>query len=148
MINPPMLSRALASLAVLVLLLSGCASNDSKPTSYIEEKRENLKTQAQQVRVVDPDAKVASTVNDIEVVDIRTTTVDERMRITVVLKNNRGRRDVFNVRMRWLDSAGMLAAQYDPWETIALEGQEEKAITLNAPSERIEDFRLEMQSND
>lgn len=128
-------------------LLTACGS-DPKPTSQILETRENLKTDKGDVRVVDPNAKVASTVNKIEVVDIRTTTVNERMQITVTLKNNRGRRDVINVRMRWLDSGGLLAAQYDPWQTVALEGMEEKAITLNAPTPRAEDFRIEMQAND
>lgn len=138
----------LSACACLSLVTAGCASNEAKPSSQILETRENLKTEKDQVRVVDPQAKVASRVNKIEVVDIRTTTVDDRMRITVLLKNNRGRRDVINVRMRWLDSAGLVAAQYDAWETIALEGMEEKAVTLNAPTARAEDFRIEMQAND
>lgn len=137
--------------ALLVLALGGisaCATNQSEPTSRIETQRESLKTDKDEVRVVSVDAKVASTVNDIEVLDIRTTTVNDRMQITVLLKNNRGRRDVFSVRMRWLDSAGLMAAQYDPWQTFALEGQEEMTITLNAPTPRAQDFRLEMQAND
>lgn len=134
--------------ASFVLLANGCASNEAKPTNVILESRENLKTEKDQVRLVDPQAKVAGTVNQIQVKDIRTTTVNDKMQITAVLKNNRGRRDVINLRMRWLDSAGMLAAQYDPWETIAIEGMEEKMVTLNAPTPRVQDFRIEMQAND
>ena len=138
----------LSACICLPLFISACASNDAKSTHQILETRENLKTEKDQVRVVDPQAKVASSVNKIEVRDIRTTTVGERMQITLLLKNNRGRRDVINVRMRWLDSAGLMAAQYDPWETVALEGMEEKTVTLNAPTPRAEDFRIEMQAND
>ena len=137
----------LISLNVLVLLTAGCAS-DVKPTNVIVDDRENLKTKPNQVRNVDPSAKVVSLVDQIQIQDIRTSTLNGRMQITIVLKNNRGRRDVINMRMRWLDSAGVLAAQYDPWQTIALEGFEEKAITLNSPTPRAEDFRIEMQTNE
>ena len=133
---------------LLIFTVIGCSSPDVKPTNVVIDSRENLKTDPGQARQVDPAAKVVSSANKIKVLDIRTTTVNGRMQITVLLKNDRGLRDVINVRMRWLDGAGIMAAQYDPWETVALEGFEEKTITLNSPTPRAEDFRLEMQSND
>lgn len=131
----------------LALGLAGCRSGP-EPTSRIVTEREDLRTQPGQGRQVEPTAKVVGTVNRIRVTDIRTTTVDGRMQISVTLRNERGRRDVFGVRMRWLDSLGVAAAQYDPWETVALEGGAERVLTLNAPTPRATDFRIELQTND
>jgi uncharacterized protein YcfL len=41
----------------------------------------------------------------------------------------------------------LAAAQYDPWETIAIEGQEQKMVNLMAPTPKAVDFRIELQSN-
>ena len=133
---------------VFMLGLSGCGQPGPKPTSEIVTHREDLRTEPGQASKVDPATKVLGAANKIKVTDIRTTTVGAAMQITVTFKNERGRRDVFNVRMRWLDSAGVMAAQYDPWETVALEGLADKSVTLNAPTPRATDFRIELQGND
>jgi uncharacterized protein YcfL len=139
----------LLATGIALSMLAGCATNKEKekPTSVVITKQENLKTEANVARQVDPASKLAGTVNKIKVVDIRTTTVNERMYITIELKNDRGLRDVINYRLRWLDANGLMAAQYDPWQTIALEGFEQKTIALTAPTPKATDFRIEIQSN-
>ena len=69
------------------------------------------------------------------------------MLVDFVMKNDRGRRDVVNYRFRWLDANGIAVTQYDPWETIALEGQEESVLSVSSPVESAVDFRIELKSN-
>lgn len=127
-------------------LIFGCASSPP-PTNKIIAKQENLKTEQSQARIVVPETKVVGKANNVIVKEIRTTTLGNRMLVDFVMKNDRGRRDVVNYRFRWLDANGIAVTQYDPWETIALEGQEESVLSVSSPVESAVDFRIELKSN-
>lgn len=127
-------------------LIFGCVPSPP-PTNKIIAKQENLKTEQSQARIVIPETKVVGKVNNVIVKEIRTTTLGNRMLVDFVVKNDRGRRDVVNYRFRWLDANGVAVTQYDPWETIALEGQEESVLSVSSPVESAVDFRIELKSN-
>lgn len=133
--------------ALLALSLAACASSGPPPTSQIIQHQENLKTEPSQARLVDPATKVVGKANSVVVREIRTQTVGDKMIVDFVLFNDRGRRDVFNYRLRWLDPNGMAVSQYDPWETAALEGHEQSVLSVTAPVPSAADFRIELKPN-
>lgn len=133
--------------AVVFLLLAACASNPLPPTSQIIKHKENLKTEPNQARLVDPTTKVVGQANNVTAREIRTQTANGRMIVDFVLFNDRGRRDVVNFRLRWLDPNGITVSQYDPWETVALEGHEQSVLSVTAPTDAATDFRIELKTN-
>lgn len=133
---------------ITLLVLTGCAGSASPPpTSRIIDHQENLKTEPNKARLVEPTAKVVGNANNIVVKEIRTHTINGRMTVDCVLYNDRGRRDVISYRMRWLDPNGLATGQYDPWETVALEGHEQSVLSVTAPTASATDFRFEIKLN-
>ena len=96
---------------------------------------------------MEPTTKVVGKANDVTVREIRTQTVNGRMMVDYVLFNDRGRRDVVNYRVRWLDPNGMTISQYDPWETVSLEGHDQSVLSVTAPTIAATDFRIELKPN-
>jgi uncharacterized protein YcfL len=133
--------------SLVFLFLAACAGKEPPPTSQIIEHQENLKTEPNQARQVVPATKVVGKANDVSVREIRTQTVNGRLLVDYVLFNDRGRRDVINYRLRWLDPNGMTISQYDPWESIALEGHEQSVLSVTAPTPAAADFRIELKLN-
>jgi uncharacterized protein YcfL len=127
--------------------LVACAGKEPPPSSKIIDHQENLRTEQDQARLVDPSMKVVGSVNKIAVKEIRTRTLNNRMIVDFSIHNDRGLRDVINYRVRWLDPNGMMVTQYDPWETIALEGHEQSVLSLTAPTTTSSDFRIEIKTN-
>ena len=74
--------------------------------------------------------KVTSTADNIVVRGVRTKFVKGHMKADFKLYNDRGRRNVVNYRVQWLDKEGMMASPYDAWLTTALEGQQELILSL------------------
>jgi uncharacterized protein YcfL len=130
-----------------ILVLAACAGKEPPPTSRIIDHQENLKTEPNQARLVEPATKVVGEANNVAVREIRTQTLNGRMIVDYVLYNDRGRRDVINYRVRWLDPNGMTISQYDPWETVALEGHEQSVLSVTAPTITATDFRIELKPN-
>lgn len=130
-----------------VLVFAACAGKEPPPTSHIIDHQENLKTEPNQARLVEPATKVVGKANNVAVQEIRTQTLNGRMIIDYVLFNDRGRRDVINYRVRWLDPNGMTINRYDPWETVALEGHEQSVLSVTAPTIAATDFRIELKPN-
>lgn len=91
--------------------------------------------------------KVQSTADNILVKGVRTKFVKGHMKADFKLFNNRGRRNVINYRVQWLDRDGMMASPYDPWLTTALEGNQETIVTMMSPNTHAVDYRLELQTN-
>lgn len=91
--------------------------------------------------------KVQSTADSILVKGIRTKFVKGHLKADFKLLNNRGRRNVINYRVQWLDKEGMLASPYDSWLTTALEGHQEMIVTIMSPNKNAVDYRLELQAN-
>lgn len=91
--------------------------------------------------------KVQSTADNILVKGVRTKFVKGHMKADFKLLNNRGRRNVVNYRVQWLDKDGMMASPYDAWFTTALEGQQETIVTVMSPNKNAVDYRLELQNN-
>jgi len=94
-----------------------------------------------------PSDKVANNADSIVVKGVRTKFTKGVMRADFKLYNNRGRRNVINYRVQWLDKDGMMASPYEAWETIALEGQQELIVTQTSPTNKAVDYRLELQTN-
>jgi uncharacterized protein YcfL len=131
----------------LCVVLAACAGKEPLPTSQIITHQENLRTEANQARLVEPSAKVVGQANSIVIKEIRTRTLNNRMIVDYTIINDRGLRDVINYRVRWLDANGMMVSQYDPWETVALEGHEQSVLSVTAPTITSTDFRLELKPN-
>ncbi|MEI6205391.1 MAG: YcfL family protein [Desulfuromonadales bacterium] len=91
--------------------------------------------------------KVQSTADNILVTGVRTKFVKGHLKADFKLLNNRGRRNVINYRVQWLDKEGMMASPYAEWLTTSLEGQQEMIITVMSPNTRAIDYRLELQTN-
>jgi uncharacterized protein YcfL len=94
-----------------------------------------------------PASKLSSTADSIVVRGARTAFTKDVMRVDFKIFNERGRRNVINYRMRWLDKDGLMAAPYETWSTIALEGQQETVITTVCPNDKAVDYILEVRTN-
>lgn len=134
-------------LCISCFCLAACAGKEPLPTSKIIDHKENLRTEQNQARLVEPTMKVVGSVNKIAVKEIRTRTLNNRMIVDFILYNGRGLRDVINYRLCWLDTNGMMVTQYDPWETVSLEGHEQSVLSVTAPTTTSSDFRIEIKSN-
>ncbi len=91
--------------------------------------------------------KVQSTADSIVVTGVRTKFVKNHLKADFKLLNSRGRRNVVNYRVQWLDKDGMMASPYANWSTISLEGQQETIVTVMSPDTHAVDYRLELQNN-
>jgi uncharacterized protein YcfL len=91
--------------------------------------------------------KVQSTADNILVKGVRTKFVKGHLKADFKLFNDRGRRNVVNYRVQWLDKDGMMSSPYDAWLTTALEGQQELVITVKSPNAHAVDYRLVLQNN-
>ncbi|HJV64847.1 MAG TPA: YcfL family protein, partial [Geomonas sp.] len=136
-----------SSIVPILLAVTACATQAPLPTNRIIEQQVDLKTDPKKARLIDAATKVVGKANDVGVREIRTQTVNGRLVVDFILMNERGRRDVINYRLRWLDPNGMATGQYDPWETIALEGHEQSVLSVTAPTVAATDFRLELKPN-
>ncbi|HQP25641.1 MAG TPA: YcfL family protein [Smithellaceae bacterium] len=94
-----------------------------------------------------PASKLSSTADSIVVRGARTALTKGVMRVDFKIFNERGRRNVINYRMRWLDKDGLMAAPYEAWSTIALEGQQEIVVTAVCPNDKAADYILEIRAN-
>jgi uncharacterized protein YcfL len=139
--------RLIALAMFSIFGLFACTTKAVQPTNYIIEQQENLKTEKNQARFVEPATKVVGQANNVIVREIRVQTIAGKMIVDYVFLNDRGRRDVINYRMRWLDPNGMVVSQYDPWETMALEGHEQSVLSVTAPTPVATDFRIEIKPN-
>ncbi|MEI6306048.1 MAG: YcfL family protein [Deltaproteobacteria bacterium] len=94
-----------------------------------------------------PSDKVSNNADNIVVRGVRTKVTKGVMKADFKLYNNRGRRNVINYRVQWLDKDGMMASPYDAWVTIDLEGQQEMIVTAVSPTNKAVDYRLELKTN-
>jgi uncharacterized protein YcfL len=125
----------LLSLAML-MLLSGCQTTAPDRISTLEDF------------FAPPSDKVFSTADNIVIRGIRSNYNKEgHLRVDFKLYNNRGRRNVVNYRVQWLNNDGMVTGTYGPWDTTALEGQQEIIVRTISPSKHAVDYKLELQSN-
>ncbi|MCC2636603.1 MAG: hypothetical protein K0Q68_322 [Moraxellaceae bacterium] len=134
-------------LAGSLLLLSACQSRPA-PEFLIQEPAVDLHTQPGQVAVIQPASRVVGSANAIQVIGLKTITDGSRLLVEATLRNDRGRRDIVYYRLRWLDSAGVMLGQYEPWATESLDGLQQAVITATSPYPHAVDFRLEIRSKD
>jgi uncharacterized protein YcfL len=128
--------RLLLISSIALLSLSACQTTAPDRISTLEDF------------FTPPADKVVSTADSIVVRGIRSHYVrGDHLRADFKLYNNRGRRNVVNYRVQWLDRDGMVAGPYGPWSTTALEGQQEAIVSATSPSPRAVDYKLELQNN-
>ena len=72
----------------IFLALTACAGKEPPPTSQIIDHQENLRTEPNQARLVEPSVKVVGKVNSIVVKEIRTRTLNNRMIVDYTLYND------------------------------------------------------------
>ncbi|MDD3260091.1 MAG: YcfL family protein [Smithellaceae bacterium] len=132
--------RQLAPAAIIfaiVFLMTSCSTAQTAPDQTV--------TLSEFFAV--PASKLSSTADSIVVRGARTAFTKGVMRVDFKIFNDRGRRNVINYRMRWLDKDGLLAAPYESWSTIALEGQQEMVVTAVCPTDKAVDYILEVRTN-
>lgn len=144
MFFPRYFTRVLA-----ITLVAGLAACSSAPkTTQLVAPEANLKVEpTKALQILDPTTKVVGTANSIAIKDIRTSSVNNQLLIQIEVNNNRGRRDAFNYRVRWLDANGLQIIPYASWETVSLEGHETSVINLTAPRTDATDFRFEIKAH-
>ena len=126
--------------ASLLLPLVGCQTSQAVPDEPVREV-------SLEEFFAPPTEKVISTADSIVVKGVRTKFIHAHLKADFKILNNRGRRNVVNYRIQWLDKDGMMSAPYTEWKTIAFEGQQELIVTAKSPNTRAVDYRLELQSN-
>lgn len=140
------IARFSVILSTITLLLA-CQSRPV-PDVVVQEPAVSLHTAAGQVAVIQPQTRVIGAANAINVVGLKTITDSGKLIVEATLKNERGRRDVLYYRLRWLDSAGVMLGQYEPWTTEGLEGFQQSVVTVTSPYPHATDFRFEIRSKD
>lgn len=134
--------------------LAGCASTqkavEAPPVVEREEivsemsLEEYFRLESEKGGGIDPATKIVGKVNRITFKGVRSVKVREYLRVDILVLNDRGRRDIFNYRVRWMDKDGYVVGNYDSWETLALEGHQQAVLTLRAPMKTITDYRIEI----
>jgi uncharacterized protein YcfL len=128
------------------LLVIACSSTP-KTTQFIESEK-SLKTEpTQALQIINPASKVVGTANNLQIQDIRTSSVNNQLVVQVEVKNARGRRDVFDYRIRWLDANGLQVIPYAAWDAVSLEGQEMSVVNFISPRVDATDFRFEVKAH-
>lgn len=124
------------------------ACSSAPKATQVVSPEQNLKTEPNKaLQIVNPATKVVGTANNIQVQDIRTSSVDNQLFVQVEVKNSRGRRDAFDYRLRWLDANGLQIIPYASWEVVSLEGQEVSLISFTSPRIDATDFRFEIKAH-
>lgn len=127
----------IAAFALALPFAAGCQT-----TPVAEEREVSLEE-----FFAPPSEKVLSTADSIVVKGVRTNFVKGHMKVDFKILNNRGRRNVIQYRVQWLDKDGMMASPYADWTTTAFEGQQEMIVTAKSPNNKAIDYRLELQTN-
>lgn len=137
--------------------LVGCATAQKPvdaPSSVEREEivsemslEEYFRLEAEKGGGIDPATKIVGKVNRITFKGIRSVKIKEYLRVDALVLNDRGRRDIFNYRVRWMDKDGFVVGGYDTWETMALEGHQQAVLMVRAPLKTINDYRLEIMPN-
>ncbi|MFO1390607.1 MAG: YcfL family protein [Agitococcus sp.] len=139
-------SLPLISIALFVGLLTACQS--APKTAQLVEPEQNLKVEpSKALQIIEPSSKVVGTANNIVVKEIRASSYNNQLLIQIEVNNNRGRRDAFDYRMRWLDANGLQVIPYSSWDVVSLEGHETSIINLTSPHPEATDFRFEIKSH-
>ena len=127
------------SLVLALFTVTACQT----PPPVVEEKTVSLEE-----FFAPASDKVSNNADSIVVRGVRTKVIAGVLKkADFKLYNNRGRRNVINYRVQWLDKDGMMASPYDPWITIDLEGQQELIVTVGSPTNKAVDYRLELKTN-
>lgn len=137
--------------------LVGCASAEKplrdapsdEPQEIVSEisLEEYFRLESEKGGGIDPVSKIVGKVNRITFKGIRSVKVKENLRVDALVLNDRGRRDIFNYRARWMDKDGYVIGEYEAWKTMALEGHQQAVLTLHAPVKTATDYRIEIISN-
>ena len=128
------------------LVLDGCTT--SPKSTQVVTTEPSLKAEASvALKITDPSTKVVGTANNVQVREIRTSSINNLLYVQAEVQNARGRRDVFDYRLRWLDQNGLQVVPYASWDTVSLEGQEISIINFTAPRPDATDFRLEIKAH-
>ncbi len=145
-----MIRKLAPAFVVFSFLVSSCSLQESQieATTVVVPADASLKTEVDEVRIIQPESYVLGKANSVEVKEMRSITHVDQLEVQATLLNNRGRRDIVYYRMRWLDKAGVQIGQYAPWESVTLEGFQSSVLVLRAPSPLINDFRLEIRPRD
>lgn len=116
-------------------VLAGCAAAQRGEVAVPPPEREEIvsemsleeyfRLEAEKGGGIDPATKVAGKVNRITFKGIRSVKIKEYLRVDALILNDRGRRDIFKYRLRWLDKDGFVVGAYDTWETMVLEGHQQ-----------------------
>lgn len=131
----------------VICLISACSQH--KPTeTVVIPATTTLKVKPDEVRIIQPKNFVIGSANAIEVQELRAITSNDLLSVQANFLNNRGRRDIFYYRIRWLDKAGVQIGQYEPWQSETIEGFQSSLLTFRAPIPEINDFRIEIRSRD
>ena len=129
------------------VLLCGCQSH-SDTEVVIQQPTIDLHTKPGQVAVIQPESRVVGSANNIHVTGLKTITNADSLIVEATIKNERGLRDILYYRLRWMDNAGVMLGQYEPWSTEAFDGFQESVITATSPYPHAADFRLEIRSKE
>lgn len=132
----------------LALGVVGCAGQKNAPTAVSVTPEMNLKTEpTKALQITDPASHVVGVANSIRVTRIITSSANNLLYVQAEIQNERGRRDVLDYRIRWLDANGVQVAQYDPWAAASLEGKESSLLNFTAPRIEATDFRIEIKAH-
>lgn len=134
--------------AIAVCLLASCASHKNESTAVVVTPEMNLKTEpTKALQISDPASRVIGSANNIRVTRLITSSSNNLLYVQAEVLNDRGRRDVMDYRIRWIDANGVQVAQYDPWVAVSLEGKESSLLNFTAPRTEATDFRIEIKTH-
>jgi uncharacterized protein YcfL len=128
------INKALLSMAIALACCAAQAQTATNPTTPSEPgsaaSKLMLRGEPLGVKVVDMRAQKR---NDVLVVQ------------TELLNTENGDRQVY-WRYRWLDATGMQVGDGDAWKPLLMYGQQSQFLKGTAPSSKVVDFRLEMNT--
>jgi uncharacterized protein YcfL len=82
----------------------------------------------------------------LEVTDLKEVQRNGLLNIQVEVTNkSRGNQQMF-YRFKWLDAAGFVVWEEEPWKPLLIHGEQKHILTVVAPTPKATDFRMQLQS--
>lgn len=118
-------------LAIVLLLLSACATHKPPQPGSINAKVEQL-----------------SEMSYLQVIDLRAVKRNHLLTVQAEINNTDSDNQQLYYRFKWLDAAGFVVGGEEAWKPVLVYAYQKQTLTAVAPSPQVTDFRLVVQSPD
>ncbi len=141
--------RVCSGILMASVAIAGCAGGKTQRPDYAYSCPQGMEKKITSSEdLIDAKIELAGSVPNVDVVDLRCSEREGRLRIDVDLRNEGREARRIAYRFRWLDKDGMRAWEDETWKPLMIYGKTLSTVTTMAPSSDVADFRLVVRNQD